>query len=104
MIFVGYEELNPNKNFPRMADCFETGDYKDKSLIIHYLRNGIVDLVRVSRARDVFTHDIIQAEVLVMHDSGGKYEWSNLLAYYVDKYNLRLPKEFEAYILGQKDG
>ncbi len=34
--------------------------------------------------------------------SDGVYVWSNILSYYVDKYNLRLPKDFEEHILKSK--
>ena len=48
-------------------------------------------------AKDVFTGDQISNEMIGMND--GEYTWFNTLAYYVEKYNLRLPKEFEDKIL-----
>ena len=36
-------------------------------------------------------------EVIFMND--GKYSWTSTLIYYVEKYNLRLPLEFEKYVL-----
>lgn len=104
MIFISYDEIDPGHNFPKMKSALLDGKYENKDLIVNFLNNGIIDLAQLSREKDVFTGQVIPDEVLVMHDSGEKYEWSNLLAYYVDKYNLRLPKEFEAYILGEKGG
>jgi hypothetical protein len=97
MRYVGYDELNPGRNFPKLTDSFEKEAYPGKNDVIHFLKNGTVDLARVSKAKDVFTGAFIPTEVLVMHN--GDFCWSNTLAYYVEKYNLRLPKDFESHIL-----
>ena len=97
MRYVGYEELNPGRNFPKMKDSFEKEAYPEKNAVIRFLKNGTVDLARASRAKDVFTGAVIPTEVLVMHD--GDFSWSNTLAWYVEKYNLRLPSDFENHIL-----
>lgn len=97
MRYIGYEELNPGRNFPKLTDSFEKEAYPGKNDVIRFLKNGTVDLARVSRAKDVFTGAFIPTEVLVMHN--GDFCWSNTLAYYVEKYNLRLPKDFERHIL-----
>lgn len=97
MRYIGYDELAPERNYPKIKDSLESGEYPHKAEIIQFLLNGEIDLARVSRARDVFTDEIIPTEVLVMHS--GDYCWSNTLAWYVEKYNLRLPKDFENYIL-----
>jgi len=54
-------------------------------------------MAQLSRNRDIFTGERIPHEVLVMSD--GDYYWPNYLAWYVEKYNLRMPEEFEKYIL-----
>ena len=80
-----------------MKDNFEKGAYKNQGKIIWYLKHGIEDMCRMQREKDVFTGESIPMETLGMND--GEYTWWNTLAYYVEKYNLRLPKEFENKIL-----
>ena len=99
--YIGYEELESGRGFPLMKDFMEKEPYPSKDAIIQYLRNGDMVLARVSRIKDVFSGEYIPFEVLIMTD--GKYFWSNILAWYVDKYNVRLPKEFEAHILKQTE-
>ena len=96
--YIGYAELDHGYNFPKLKDSVSKEAYPNKSKIVHFLLNGEVDIARVSRATDIFSGEIIPSEVLVMHD--GDFYWSNTLAYYVEKYNLRLPVDFEKHILG----
>lgn len=98
MIFIGnYDELSPGQGFPLMKDNFYYGDYPKKDKIINYLRNGNIDMVSARTPEDVFTGEIINGYMLGMND--GVYMWWNTLAYYVDKYDLRLPPDFEKHIL-----
>lgn len=97
MKYIGYEELEPGRNFPRLKDSLEEEAYSHKEDVLRFLRSGTVDFARASRAKDVFSGDTIPTEVLVMHD--GDFFWSNTLAWYVEKYNLRLPRNFEKHIL-----
>lgn len=97
MRYIGYAELEPGRNFPKLADAIEKEAYPHKNRVVEFLQNGTVELARASRARDIFSGELIPAEVLVMSD--GEFYWSNTLAWYVDKYNLRLPGDFEAHIL-----
>jgi len=46
----------------------------------------------------VISGDVIRIEDSVRVDE--KYAWSESLSYYIDKYNLRLPPDFEKQILG----
>lgn len=97
MKYIGYEELFPGKGYPLMKDNFEEEAYPEKDKIIHFLNNGEMLYARLSRAKDVFTGERIPQEVLGM--TSGEYDWPNYLAWYVEKYNLRLPEDFERYIL-----
>lgn len=98
LIFIGkYEELAPNKGYGSMRESFSNYPYPGQDKIIHYLRNGKVDMVSLAVPIDAFTGEKIPGDKLGMND--GKYTWWNTLAYYVEKYNLRLPEEFERYIL-----
>ena len=98
MQFIGYNELNKNKGYPSMTEFFEEKPYKNKDKIIRFLRNGgEIECARLSREKDVFSGERIPEEVLVM--SSGDFMWSNVLSWYVEKYNLRMPEKFEEYIL-----
>ena len=98
MKYIGkYKELNPNHDFPSMRDSFERVPYEGKDRIIHYLKNGNEDMVSLAIPKDAITGDIIPMTMKGMND--GEFTWFNTLAYYVEKYNLRLPKEFEEKIL-----
>ena len=101
MQYIGYDELNLGRNFPSIKVALEKESYPHKKDIVNFLRNGEIDIARASRKKDVFDGELIPDEILVMHD--GDYYWSNELAWYVNKYNLRLPKEFESHILSKID-
>ena len=98
--YIGFDELQPGHNYPKLADSMESGPYPHKEEIIRYLLNSEVFFISLTLPRDVFTGKRIPMSVRVMQD--GDYYWSTLLAWYVDKYNVRLPKEFEEHILRKK--
>ena len=100
MRFIGYEETTPGYGFSLMKDCLEKEPHPHKERIVRFLlRGGAVEFARVSRAKDVFTGKHIPYEVLVRSD--GDYFWATTLAWYVEQYNLRLPEDFERYILAR---
>ena len=87
----------PNKGYESMLKHCENDSYPNKAKIVQYLRNGHEDMVSAEIPKDCFTGERIHGEKVGMND--GKYAWWSTLAYYVEKYNLRLPKEFEDHIL-----
>lgn len=98
MIYIGkYKELNPSHDFPSIRSFFSEKPYYGKEKVIEYLTNGTMDMISLQIPKDVITGERIPMEKIGMND--GEYTWFNTLAYYVDKYNLRLPKEFEEKIL-----
>ncbi len=98
MIYIGkYKELCKNPEYPSIKDFFEKNPYPGKDKVVFYLKHGNIDLARMERARDVITGELINMEMLGMND--GEFTWFNTLAYYVEKYNLRLPREFENKIV-----
>ena len=98
MILLGkYNEFAPDMGFPSMKEHFQDEPYKGKTAILEYLLNGNVHMVTASRITDVFTGEKVGTELVYMDD--GKFSWSSKLPYYVDKYNLRLPEEFEKHVL-----
>lgn len=100
MIILGkYEEFAPGMGFPSIKTDLQKEPYASKEKILEYLRNGNVHMVTASRIVDVFTGTTVNSELVFMDD--GKYSWSSKIPYYVDKYNLKLPEDFEKHILNQ---
>ena len=100
MIILGkYDEFAPNMGFPSIKDYLHEESYDSKKAVLGYLRSGTVHMVTASKMVDIFTGETINEEVVFMDD--GKYSWSSKLAYYVDRYNLKLPQDFEKHILNQ---
>lgn len=98
MIFIGkYNEFNPGKNYPSIKEFFSKSPYTGQDRVIHYLMNGERDMASLKVPKDVISGNNIPMSLIGMND--GEYSWFNTLAYYVEKYNLRLPEEFERKIL-----
>ena len=74
--------------------------YPEKQKIVSYLKNeGKCIMVQAKIAKDRLTNELISGLFGLELFSDGKYSWWSDLAYHVDKYNLRLPTEFENYVL-----
>lgn len=86
-----------DQRYPSIKDSFEAEAYAGQDKIADYLRNGRVTLCATSASVDVLTGQQIDGRKCLMTD--GEYSWNNTLAYYVEKYNLRLPTEFEEKVL-----
>lgn len=97
MKYINYRELYPKWDYPFMRDNLASSRYPHQDFIINYLLGGEVVLTQFSRNRDVFSGALIDVEIAILTD--GDYYWSNQLAYYVDKYNLKLPEAFVKHIL-----
>lgn len=101
LIYIGnYEELRPGKGYPSMRDYISDSPYVGQGKIVYYLLHGKECGVFAKRAKDIFTGEPLPMESVGMSD--GEYIWYCTLAYYVKKYNLRLPREFENKILKKK--
>ena len=96
-MFISYDELIPGKGFPSIKSYISESSYPNQGQVISFLKNGEVEFVQHSRDRDIFTGELIPYEVRIMSDE--EFCWSSVLVWYVERYNLRLPKEFEAHIL-----
>lgn len=100
MIVIGkYEEFAPGMGFPSIKTHMQEEPYKSKDAVLKYLRGGNIHMVTASKVVDIFSGKATNTELVFMDD--GKYSWSSKIPYYVDKYNLRLPKDFEDHILTQ---
>ena len=94
-----FDEYGKGMGYPSMRDSFEVVPYDRKDDIVKYLRKGRKTYAATSKACDFFTGDTIKDEKCGMTD--GKFTWNATLAYYVDKYNLRLPRDFEEHVFSQ---
>ena len=78
----------------------ETGYYDDdkKNKIINYLKGGEILYISPGIGIDVISGEKTLKLRKELH-SDGIYEWSGKLVYYIERYNIRLPIDFEKHIL-----
>jgi hypothetical protein len=71
---------------------------QDEDRIIEYLNNGVTSAVAPCIVSDVLqpSSEIFIGPLTTLTD--GVWEWPSDLAYYVEKYHVRLPKEFVAHM------
>ena len=70
--------------------------------IVAYLETkGKSTMVRMETAKDRLTGERIKGMYDLEIFTDGTFSWWSDLAYHVKKYNLRLPKEFEDYVLSR---
>ena len=86
---------------PSMKEFFEPEPYQNMEKIAQYLENGEPTFARTNIPYDFFTGERLPQS---RHGwsygmTDGEYSWMNTLPYYVRKYNLRLPLEFEKKVL-----
>ena len=56
------------------------------------MKRGKITLTATGHGTDAFTGDIVPQGLTLMTDS--EYSWSNMLIYYIEKYNFKPPQEF----------
>lgn len=101
-MFLGMFTEYGADNGVSMKEHFESNPYAGQEHIVEYLkRHGKPTMVRMKRATDRITGEKINGLLSLELLTDGKFEWYNDLAYHVEKYNLRLPKEFEEYVLNR---
>ena len=95
-----YKEYGP-EDAPSLSTLFNDGRYENQDRIIDYLKKGTVTVVATRYDKDVFSGETILPLQTSCHLTDGEYIWSSDLAYYVEKYNVRLPKEVENRMLAK---
>lgn len=95
-IMAVWKEFNPSAE-KSMKDDFSLAPSPYCSKIIDYLNLGELKLASSASAMDVFTGERINQTNCILTD--GEYSWSNSLNYYIQKYNLQIPKELENKII-----
>ena len=87
-------------NAPSMKDYMCEKPYENQQRIIEFLNNsGKTSMVSTALPKDLITGEHISGELYTKQIDG--FSWWSDLAYHVEKYNLRLSKEFEDYILNR---
>lgn len=94
-----FDEYGPGMGLPKMSDSFEEKPYDGIDKIVQYLKNGKKTYISAKKAKDFYTGETLPIELCGMTD--GEFSWSSSLFYYVEKYNLRLPKEFTQKVLAR---
>ena len=88
-----------NEHAPSIRTAFQETSYEGMSTIAEYLdKRGSVIICSPERNRDVITNELLGSTKALLTD--GEYTWDNSLSYYVRRYNLRLPSDFENKVLG----
>ena len=70
---------------------------QEKKKIIEYIKGNDKVAIAPGFERDYFTGE--PTHVRHEFQSDGVYEWDIVLAYYVEKYNMKLPENFIKHIL-----
>lgn len=92
-----------SSNGTSMREHFANTPYYGKDKIVSYLKSkGKQTMVRMEMAKDRLTGERIKDMHSLELFTDGEYSWWSDLAYHVEKYNLRLPKEFEEHVLNSK--
>ncbi len=84
---------------PSLSTLFSNERYENQDRIADYLKKGRITVISPQYDMDAFTGDTILPPQTTCLRTDGKYSWSGDLSYYVEKYNARLPKEVEDWIL-----
>lgn len=101
-LLCNYTEYGSD-NGVSMKDFFNEKPYPGQDKIVDYLRhNGKPTCVQVRISSDRLTGERIPGEFSVTAMDDGEFSWWSDLAYHVEKYNMRLPKEFEDHVLKRK--
>lgn len=87
-----WKEFGADNN-KSIKDDFQNKPYENQTCVADYLDKGVVSLMSLDYGRDLFTGEKITDNYYIATD--GEYTWANTLSYYVRKYNLRLPRDFE---------
>ena len=91
-------EFMKDDKYPPMAEMINRPmEGETKKTIVEYLKAGKELAVSPSLVRDIFDAEIRLPRLSLMSD--GEYEWSSRVIYYVEKYDLELPKEFIEHVL-----
>lgn len=81
---------------PSIREGVASSPQQDEGRIIEYLKNGSLFVASTGIAKDVLDQSAIVGSPHVLTD--GVWAWPADLAYYVEKYHVRLPAEFAKHM------
>lgn len=98
MIWIGqYRETHKDSSLPSIFRAVQNEPPADKSIILQYLKSGIVSAISPGHLTDVIKADgTIISNIACLHDC--EFAWRSDLIYYFENYNLLLPPDFIAHI------
>lgn len=91
-----FRELGAGADAPSIVDARGTRPSAHKAEVVAYLRGGTVHTFTMRISDDVFDPRASAGRASLVTD--GVYAWPQFLAYYVDKYDVSLPADFEAHM------
>jgi len=92
-IEIGYDD---DPTAPSLASARGKRTADNKQQVVDYLRSAITFIVSPGRDDDVFDPSKSAGSSSIATD--GVYVWPRTLAYYVEKYDVELPPDFEAHM------
>ena len=87
---------------PSISMLFSPSEYPDRDYIADYLDKGQISIVSTSLAEDKIRGGLITPHIVECVRTNGDFSWPGSLSYYVRRYNLRLPADYENYILSKR--
>lgn len=88
-----------NANGISITSCLSEANYDGQKEVVQYLREcGHERGISMRAPVDYLTGERISTAGNVFY-SDEFYSWNDTLAYYVEKYNLKLPDEFIKYVV-----
>ena len=93
---IGYDD---QPDAPSLTELRGRRQAADKDRVVAYLRAGKVCVFSPGFAEDVFDGTDAGKMSLL---TDGTYLWPGSLAHYVEKYDVELPEEFEAFMAARR--
>ena len=101
MIILGrYKEIYKVADYPSIAmDIGKPSEHKDT--VLKYMKACKITSAAPGHVRDVIAGNVIDLPLECKSD--GFFAWRSDFAYYIEKYDLRIPEEFIEHILRKTD-
>lgn len=95
-IKVRYSYEHGDESLPKLKDMVSDNPDSDKETILSYLRTNCI-----CGCPGIVNDEITEGKVIGAGHifSDGTYVWDDVLANYIERYNIPLPKEFRTHIL-----
>lgn len=95
---VEFREIHGN-SYPSITSLTSDIQDKNKHFIVEYLKNGKHIAESPAKAVDLVTGESLGIPLSMQSD--GKYWWRSDVAYYYEKYNIKLNDDFVKYVISQ---